>query len=104
MPDDKTESAPADRSRINAREEYEVQYWTKKFGCTPAELEKGFALRPLLITPSRAPKIDQVAQKRCNSHYGLYLLRSLATILFARQALKNTCLGYNIYRNYERDR
>jgi len=73
MPDDKTESAPADRSRINVREEYEVQYWTKKFGCTPAELEKGFALRPLLITPSRAPKIDQVAQKRCNSHYGLYL-------------------------------
>jgi hypothetical protein len=40
MADDKTQRGPADHSRINVHEEYEVQYWTKKFGCTPGELEK----------------------------------------------------------------
>ena len=40
MTDDKPQRSPADRSRINVHEQYEVEYWTKKFGCTPGELEK----------------------------------------------------------------
>ncbi len=31
---------PADRKRINIYEPYEVEYWTKKFGCSAAELEQ----------------------------------------------------------------
>ena len=29
----------SDRSRINMNEDYEVQYWTMKFGCTKQQLE-----------------------------------------------------------------
>jgi hypothetical protein len=39
MPDDKDERGSADRARINVHEAHEVQYWTRKFGCTPKELE-----------------------------------------------------------------
>ena len=38
MPDDKTKTRPQDASRVNVHEEYEVRYWTGKFGCTEAEL------------------------------------------------------------------
>jgi len=40
MSDDKTKTGGPDRDRINVNESYEVQYWTKKFGCTPEELRK----------------------------------------------------------------
>jgi hypothetical protein len=39
MADDKTKIRPQDSSRINIHEDYEVQYWTKKFGCTKEQLE-----------------------------------------------------------------
>ena len=39
MADDKTKRAPQDSSRINIREDYEVRYWTEKFGCTKQQLE-----------------------------------------------------------------
>jgi hypothetical protein len=39
MADDKTNRGPQDASRINIREDYEVAYWTEKFGVTKAELE-----------------------------------------------------------------
>jgi len=39
MADDKSKSGPADRSRVNVNEAYEVEYWSKKFGCTSAELK-----------------------------------------------------------------
>lgn len=39
MGDDKTNRGPQDASRINMHEDYEVAYWTKKFGVTKAELE-----------------------------------------------------------------
>jgi Protein of unknown function (DUF3606) len=39
MADDKSKTAPQDSSRVNISEEYEVQYWTKRFGCTRTELE-----------------------------------------------------------------
>jgi hypothetical protein len=39
MPDNKKETQPQDASRINMNEDYEVQYWTKKFGCSKDELK-----------------------------------------------------------------
>lgn len=38
MADDRSNRGPADRSRVNVNEDYEVAYWTKKFGCTEAQL------------------------------------------------------------------
>ena len=39
MADDKTKTAPQDAQRVNVHEGYEVEYWTKKFGCTAAQLK-----------------------------------------------------------------
>jgi hypothetical protein len=39
MSDDKNKRSGPDRSRINVNEGYEVEYWTKKFGCSPEELK-----------------------------------------------------------------
>ena len=39
MPDDKTLRGPQDATRINVHEDYEVAYWTKKFGCTKEQLQ-----------------------------------------------------------------
>lgn len=39
MADDKTKRGPQDASRINLHEDYEVEYWTKKFGVNKAQLE-----------------------------------------------------------------
>jgi hypothetical protein len=38
MSDDKNKRGPEDRARINITENYEVQYWTEKFGVTPEQL------------------------------------------------------------------
>jgi hypothetical protein len=38
MADDKTKRGPADRTRVNINEPYEVAYWCAKWGCTPSEL------------------------------------------------------------------
>jgi hypothetical protein len=32
MPDDRTNPGPADRSRINLTQDWEVDYWTKQLG------------------------------------------------------------------------
>lgn len=39
MSDDTTKRGPADRSRINMGEDYEVRYWSEKFGCTAEVLQ-----------------------------------------------------------------
>jgi Protein of unknown function (DUF3606) len=39
MADDKTKKGPADASKVNVHEDYEVQYWRTKFGCTPQQLK-----------------------------------------------------------------
>jgi len=39
MTDDLTKKRPQDASKVNIHEPYEVEYWTKKFGCTKAQLE-----------------------------------------------------------------
>lgn len=43
MPDDKTRRGPADASRINVNEDYEVRYWSEKFGCSAEELKAAVA-------------------------------------------------------------
>ncbi len=39
MADDKSKTRPHDAERVNVHEDYEVEYWSKKFKCTPAELK-----------------------------------------------------------------
>ncbi|WBO21544.1 DUF3606 domain-containing protein [Sphingomonas abietis] len=39
MSDDESNRGPQDASRVNIHEDYEVAYWTKKFGVGKAELE-----------------------------------------------------------------
>jgi hypothetical protein len=38
MPDDTSKTRPQDASKVNIHEDYEVQYWTKKFGVTAEQL------------------------------------------------------------------
>jgi hypothetical protein len=40
MPDNMNDRGPQDRARISLQEEHEVEYWTKKFGVSRAELEE----------------------------------------------------------------
>jgi hypothetical protein len=40
MADNKTMRSPQDSSRIAMGEDYEVQYWTNKFGVTREELQQ----------------------------------------------------------------
>lgn len=39
MADDKLKRTPADATRINVHEDYELRYWSEKFGCSHAQLE-----------------------------------------------------------------
>ena len=36
---DRSKRGPVDRARINLGEDYEVRYWSEKFGCTHDELK-----------------------------------------------------------------
>src|SRR5690348_2225821 len=38
MSDDRNNRGPADRSRINVNEPYEVDYWCRRFGCSESRL------------------------------------------------------------------
>lgn len=40
MADDKTARAPQDSSRIATQEDYEVRYWTNKFGVSREKLQQ----------------------------------------------------------------
>ena len=39
MSDDPKKKGPADAARVNVHEDYEVEHWTKKFGCSAAKLK-----------------------------------------------------------------
>jgi hypothetical protein len=39
MADDPSKRGPRDRSRINTSEDYEVRYWSRKFGVSPEQLK-----------------------------------------------------------------
>lgn len=43
MADDKSNRGPQDRARINLSEDYEVRYWTERFGVSRDQLEKAVA-------------------------------------------------------------
>lgn len=43
MSDDLNNRGPADRSRISLEEDWELRYWTKKFGCFAGDLEEAIA-------------------------------------------------------------
>lgn len=38
MSDDKSKAGPADRTRINVKEDYELHYWTQALGVSADEL------------------------------------------------------------------
>jgi len=38
MADDLTNRGPRDRNRVDVNEDWELRYWSKKFGCTATEL------------------------------------------------------------------
>jgi hypothetical protein len=40
MSDDPSKRGPADATRVNIHEPYEVAYWTKRFGVTADQLKK----------------------------------------------------------------
>lgn len=40
MSDDRTNRSPQDRARISLSEDYEVAYWTRKFGVSKERLEE----------------------------------------------------------------
>jgi hypothetical protein len=40
MADDKSNRGAQDRSRINMHEDYEVRYWTEKFGVSKERLQQ----------------------------------------------------------------
>lgn len=40
MSDDKTNRGPQDRSRVSLSEDYEVRYWSEKFGVSAEELRR----------------------------------------------------------------
>lgn len=39
MSDDKTKIQGQDRTRINVNEDYELRYWSQKFGASPEEIK-----------------------------------------------------------------
>ncbi|OOG37226.1 DUF3606 domain-containing protein [Polaromonas sp. A23] len=39
MPGDTTRRGPADSSRVNVHEPYELRYWTEKFQCSAEQLK-----------------------------------------------------------------
>lgn len=43
MADDKTKRNPQDAARVNVNEEYEVRYWTDKFGVSEQQLRDAVA-------------------------------------------------------------
>lgn len=42
MADNRTLRGPADRTRINLSEDYEVAYWTKELGVSKEKLQQAF--------------------------------------------------------------
>ena len=53
MSDDRTNRGPADRSRVNVNEDYEVRYWCKEFGCTETQLRAAVRAVGVMVTDVR---------------------------------------------------
>jgi hypothetical protein len=50
MSDDLKNRGPADRSRINVHESWELAYWTKHFGVTEAQLKDCVSRVGVMVT------------------------------------------------------
>lgn len=50
MADDKSKRGPADRKRISLTEDYEVCYWTERFGCSEDDLRAAVAAVGHMVT------------------------------------------------------
>lgn len=59
--DDKTNRGPQDRVRIDIHEDYEVEYWTDKFGCTREQLAAAVAK-----AGTSASAVEAALKGRCN--------------------------------------
>ena len=59
MPDDKSKKQPQDASKVNVNEQYEVEYWTKKFGVTPDQLKAAVSR-----VGTSAAKVEQQLKRR----------------------------------------
>ena len=53
MSDDPRKKRKQDRSRINTSEDYEVRYWSKKFGVPPEELKAAVKKSATRLRPCR---------------------------------------------------
>lgn len=53
MPDDKSKRGPADRSRINVNEPYELEYWTKELGVSATKLKELVAKHGVMVSAIR---------------------------------------------------
>lgn len=49
MPDSKNKKDYCDRIRINMNSQYEVEYWTHKFGISTEELKKTVASAGIMV-------------------------------------------------------
>jgi hypothetical protein len=54
MTDDLKNRGPADRSRINVNESWELKYWCKKFNCTEAQLKDAVKSVGVMVDKVRA--------------------------------------------------
>ncbi len=54
MADDRSKRGPADSTRVNMKEAYEVRYWTEKFGCTETQLRAAVTAVGVLATDVQA--------------------------------------------------
>ena len=43
MTDDRTKRGPQDRSRVNPNEDYELRYWSEKWGVSPEQVKAAVA-------------------------------------------------------------
>jgi len=54
MADDLTNRGPADRSRVNVNEDWEVRYWCAEFRCTEPQLRAAVAAVGVMADKVRA--------------------------------------------------
>jgi hypothetical protein len=59
MSDDKAKKRPQDASKVNVHEQYEVEYWSKKFGVTPDQLRAAVSR-----VGTSAEKVEQELKRR----------------------------------------
>ena len=59
MPDDISKKQPQDASKVNVHEQYEVEYWTRKFGVTPDQLKAAVSR-----VGTSAAKVEQDLNRR----------------------------------------